>query len=384
MEKPVVQKVHSQKAMGSARLPSVLIVAPRINYLSRELPRLFHRAGARVVFASPPDCSVRASRYLHAGLDFDSSQPDAVASLERMLAEVDPALLVIVEEPFFASLLGLPRERAPRVWQHLRGFPEQLASRGWFHVWAQAAGLGVPPGEICREAQEVHAALDRWGEVFVKRDGTSGGAGVRRVAVAEEVAAAWGPVEQGTVLVQKALGGEVGVTDMVVHHGRLLAWTSSQKWRTVTPNGPSVARLLCVPEGMAELAGKLAELTNFHGLCGFDWVIDTADGRPRLIEFHPRPPSGFGIGRWAGVAFEEAIAALLGLAPERSQVPDPDAFAAKPVCCYFPDHLLTSLKRGDFAELRRWLPGSNSRSWAMVPWDDPRVLWRMVMRLVWR
>jgi hypothetical protein len=364
--------------------PPVLIVGPRINYLTRPLPRLFARAGARVVFASPPGCSVRSSRYVHERLDFDSSLPEAAARLEEMMARVEPALLVVVEEPFVEALLRLPPERIPRVRRHLQ-LPPALGSRAAFHLWAESDGLAVPEGGLCHGADDVKRAVERWGAVFLKRDGSSGGSGVRKVESVEQADAVWRELgDPAGVLVQRALGGVVGITDMIVCHGRLQAWVSSEKWRTAKPNGPSVARRLCLPDGMAELVERTAVLTNFHGLCGFDWVIDSADGRPRLIEFHPRPPSGFGLGRWAGVAFDEVVAALVGLAGERLQSPDPAAFARKPVCCYFPDHPLACLRRRDWRELRRWLPGSDSRSWSMVPWDDPALLWRMVANALGR
>jgi hypothetical protein len=364
--------------MSNVGKPPVLIVGPRINYLTRPLPRLFARAGARVVFASPPGCSVCASRYVHERLDFDSSRPDAAERLEEMVARIEPALLVIVEEPFVEALLRLPPERIPRVRRHLR-LPASTASRSAFHLWAEAGGLAVPAGGVCHGADDVKRAVERWGAVFLKCDGSSGGSGVRKIESTEQADAVWR--ELGTpagVLVQRALGGAVGVVDMMVDQGRVLAWVSSEKWRTVKPNGPSVARRLCLPDGMTELVGRVATLTGFHGLCGFDWVIDPADGRPRLIEFHPRPASGFGLGRWAGVSFERAAMALLGREEERPQSPDPAVFARKPVCCYFPDHPLASLRRRDWRELRRWLPGSDSRSWSMLPWDDPALLWRMV------
>jgi len=364
----------------SGDAPAILIAAPRCNYLTRSLPRLFARAGARVVFASPPGCSVRASRYVHERLDFDSSLPGAVERLEEMVARMEPALLVISEEPFVEALLRLPPERIPQVRRHLPR-SASFASRSAFHEWAAAAGLAVPEGVVCHGADDVRVAVARWGEVFFKRSGTSGGSGVRKIASPEEADAVWRELgDPAGVLVQQALGGIVGVTDMVVGHGRLLAWTSSEKWRTWSPNGPSIARRLCLPDGMAELVERVAARTGFHGLCGFDWVVDPADGRPRLIEFHPRPPSGFCLGRWAGVAFDEAVAALVGLAGERLQSPDPAVFARKPVCCYFPDHPLGSIRRRDWRELRRWLPGSDSRSWSMVPWDDPMMLGRMLAR----
>jgi hypothetical protein len=358
--------------------PVVLIVAPRVSYLSKPLPKIFAQAGARVVFAAPEGCSIRASRHVNEGVAFESGAAGSIEMLEAELARLEPALLVVVEESFLERILGSPPGQAVRAKSYYRTNRSPQA-RSAFYAWAKSCELPVPAGEVCHDAAVAKRLLAGWDAVFLKQDGSSGGTGVRQATTDAEVEAAWDEIgDPRGVLVQKALDGAVGVTDMVVKHGRLLAWVSSEKWRTVTRHGPSVARRLCVPEGMSELARQVAQATGFNGLCGFDWVIDGEDGLPKMIEFHPRPPSGFGIGKWAGVSFGEAVAALLGKGGERLQEPDPTAFSRKPVCCYFPDHPVASLRRGDWRELRRWLPGSASRSWAMLPWDDPPVLWRML------
>ncbi len=367
--------------MHSALPPAVLIVAPRISYLSRSLPRLFSKAGARVIFASPAECSVRSSRYIDELGIFDTAGPDAVPKLEEELGRIRPSLLVIVEENFVQRILDLPETAAPRARALLHLHPS-LASRSSFHLWAESRDLRVPRGFLCHDVHEAISAFEALGPVFLKRDGSSGGSGVRKASTPEEVRAAWQEVgDPAGMIVQQALNGRVGVTDMIAKHGRPLAWVSSEKWRTSLHNGPSVARRLCLPEGMAELVSSVARETGFHGLGGFDWVIDHQDGLPRLIEFHPRPPSGFGLGRSAGVAYDLAAAALLGLRDETLQDPDPAAFRSKSVCCYFPDHLIASLRQREWSELRRWLPGTDSRSWSLLPWDDPGLLLRFLSRV---
>lgn len=358
--------------------PVALIVAPRISYLSRTLPRLFRKAGAHLVFAAPEGCSVRSSRYVDEIRTFDSAAPGAVTRLERLIEEVEPTTLVVVEEHLVQEILQLPEQAAPHARRLLRLHPS-LSSRAGFHLWAAARGIRVPEGVLCHSTEEALAALDRLGPIFLKRDRSSGGNGVRQASTPDEVIQAWKEVgDTSGMIVQRALHGSVGITDMIVKDGRVQAWVSSEKWRTLHQNGPSVARRLCKPEGMHELVLSVAEQTGFHGLGGFDWVVDTEDGLPRLIEFHPRPPSGFGLGRWAGVAYEQAIASLLETGEEKLQQPDPATFIDKDICCYFPDHPLASLKRREWNELRRWLPSPGSRSWSMVPWSDPAMLLQMI------
>jgi predicted ATP-grasp superfamily ATP-dependent carboligase len=126
------------------------------------------------------------------------------------------------------------------------------------------------------------------------------------------------------------------------------------------------------------LAAKVVAESGFHGLGGFDWIIDPEDNLPRLIELHPRPPSGFGLGKWAGVSFARAIASLLDLKREKLQAPDPSKFSPKPYCCYFPDHPKFVLQNRAWSEMRQWLPGSRARTWSMLPWDDPAIFLAML------
>lgn len=362
----------------STSRPRVLIVNGNSTYLSKPLPRLFHQAGAWVVFAAKKGCSMLSSKYVDEGAVFDVDHPDAIDHLEELVVRFDPALLIVIDERLIEKILNQAEGIAPRTRRHLPS-GSHFSARASFSKWAQSRDISMPESAHCRQLEDALPLLSAWKEIFIKKNGSSGGAGVTHVTGEEELSAAWkmiGPGEE--VLVQKALRGIVGVTDMMVNHGKVQAWVCSEKWRTVSTYGPSIARRLCVPDGMEELAKKVASETGFHGLCGFDWVIDHEDGMPRLIEFHPRPPSGFGLGRWAGVDYVTAAAALIGTGKEGYQAPDPKAFSRKSICCYFPDHPSISIKQGHWHELLNWLPGSRCRSWALLPWDDPKLLVRLM------
>ena len=321
---------------------------------------------------------MRASRYVDEVITFDSLEPDAIQRLDGHLARLRPSLLVVIEERFVEKITVDPSEAAARLRGLLRLHP-CFQSRSGFHSWAESRGIPIPPGFICRSGEDVIRCLDQWGTVYLKADGSSAGSGVRKIDTAAEAAEAWRVL--GTpngVLVQKSVAGPVGITDMVVKEGRLQAWIACRKSLTTFATGPSVTRELCAPDGIGELAQKVAAESGFHGLGGFDWIIDPEDNLPRLIEFHPRPPSGFGLGEWAGVSFPRAIASLLDLEPEKLQSPVPSKFSHKPYCCYFPDHPKFVIQNRAWSEMRQWLPGSRARTWSMLPWDDPAIFLAML------
>ena len=358
--------------------PRILIVNGNSTYLSKPLPRLFHQAGAWVVFAAKEGCSMHSSKYVDEEAVFEVDDPDAIDHLEKLVVRFDPALLIVIDEWLIEKILNQPEGTTPRT-RSLLPSGAHFTSRASFSRWAQSRGIPMPESAYCRQMEDALPLLSAWKEIFLKKNGSSGGAGVVHVTSAEKLSDAWKMIESGEeVLVQKALHGIVGITDMMVNHGKVQAWVCSEKWRTVSTYGPSIARRLCVPDGMEELVQRVASETGFHGLCGFDWVIDHENGMPRLIEFHPRPPSGFGIGRWAGVDYATAAASLIGTGKEGYQAPDLKAFSRKSICCYFPDHPFISIKQGHWRELLNWLPGSRCRSWALLPWDDPKLLMRLV------
>jgi hypothetical protein len=358
--------------------PVVLLVAEKSSYLSRSLPGLFSAANAYVVFASPESCSVRFSVHINEVVTYDTNQPDAIQVLENLVCQFRPSLLIVISERFVEKLIALPPEVAPQT-RMLLDLDDRFLSRASFQSWATLQGIPMPAGVICHTAEEAESSLAQYGSVFLKQNNSSGGDGVRNAMSRQELDLAFAELltDEG-ILVQEAIDGIVGVTDMIVSHGDLRAWNSSEKWRTTRRFGPSISRRLCRPAGMEDLARQVAKETGFHGLCGFDWVISHEDKQPRLIEFHPRPPSGFGLGKWAGVDFSKAAASLIGTGEVCYQAPNQLTAHSKSICCYFPDHPLVSIKRHEWRELLHWLPFTQSRSWSLLPWGDLTLLTKML------
>jgi hypothetical protein len=180
--------------------------------------------------------------------------------------------------------------------------------------------------------------------------------------------AGWPPVLPEPLIAQKYIPGRSGVTEMLCAAGRPLAWLSS--YVTQRRDGPfssSTARRFQAVPALQSLVERLAQLTQFDGFCGFDWVEAADTGRHYLIEFHPRPTCGIRFGRACGVDFPAAIQAwLAGRADSfvpRTQPPGHTLSAR-----FFSCDLLRCWRRRDWAGLRAWLPGSGTRH--DLFWDD--------------
>lgn len=356
----------------------VLLVNDDGSYLMRSLPRIFSKAGAFVTLAVPSGAACRHWPDVDASIDFDPNAADAPGWLDQIIDQVAPDALIVIHERLVERTLALPEQEAPR-WRSRLGLSHHFMSRSSSYQWALDHQLPVPDGAVCESLDEVLEALAQHGDLFLKRNASSAGVGVARVTTPDAARDFWNQLPHPQpVTAQRSLAGATGTTEMVAMNGRLMAWHSSEKWLTSKEHGPSVARHIRIPAGMAELAESIARLSGMNGFLGFDW-IDHADG-VRMIELHPRPSSGFTIGHLAGVDYSLAARQLLEGIRGESQAPIPGLFVSKPNCCYFPDHLHAVFTHHRWRELKYYLPGANTHSWSMVPWHSPRLIGQMLAK----
>lgn len=353
----------------------VLLVADSHLNLIWSLPRLIYRAGAHLVLMAPAGQCFRRSRFVDEWVDTPSADTGTVAAcLAAHLQHHHYDLIVHANPGLVEALFHSQQPPAGMEWLH-PDVARALATKTDFQPWAVAQHLPVPPGCICHTPAEAVVWVERHGDSVIKCDAVHGGNGVWRVRTAEDVRTAWPRLQNpAVVVVQKFIEGPVGCTELILQHGRVAGWFASIKERSVTPFGASIMRRLVNPPDMADIVQKISTATQYHGLCGFDWILDEASGRVVVLEFHPRAPSGFCWGRYAGVDVPAAIRDLLSDRPAQLRVPQSaEQLARAPLCCYFPAHFWWALtvQRSD---LKYWLPGTNAVSWRNVPFDDPRLL----------
>lgn len=364
----------------------VLVVADESVYLPQAPIRLLWEAGSRVVLMAPPGQPMRWSRYV------SRREPLAIdtASAATQVAEFyrrheDELALVVHCREDVAQLLAAQGEHSPQLTCLPHETAAACSSKTQFRRWTQGR-IDLSQGSVFRDVASAQAWVHHHGKSMLKVDHTQGGAGVRVVSTASDVLAAWNSLlRPAEFIVEEFLPGVSGVTELVLDHGQVLAWCSS--FKTATTNGtfgPSCARQIAHLPEMPRLVGQVASTTGYHGLCGFDWIWNEHANSLRLVEFHARTPSGFGSAAFAGVDVVKALRTLLGtldpaeLTSQQGRTvrhPAPltvseSAPAFDGVYCYFPLHLAHALHTRSLQQLRHWLPGSDSVSWANVPWDD--------------
>ncbi len=365
--------------------PAVWLVCGEHWGLVWHLPRLLCAAGAEVTLLAPPGQPFRFSRHVRAYLPLSHHAPTAARELAALAAQKQPDLILHAAQNIVECLAAFAPLDGGLVPGLRDDFRAAIQNKTEFQSWAEACSLPIPLGRVCADPREASAWVEEHGRSILKTNGVHGGFGVAVAARPADVAAAWETLGRpGSFLIQEFLAGAVGVTEMLVRRGEPLAWYSSFKERVSRPLGASVMRRLHTPPGMAALVVRIARATGWHGLCGFDWILSQRDGSVRILEFHPRAPSGFGYAKYTGVDLPAALRDLLAdrAAPPRVPMGD-DGLARAPLCCHFPSHLAYACRHRR-ADLRFWLPGSRAISWQNVPWTDPGPLLALLVRLLRR
>jgi hypothetical protein len=227
----------------------------------------------------------------------------------------------------------------------------------------------VPPTRVCQSVAEIaEFGRDVGWPIVVKPPHESGGAGVVKYVSLAELESNHSTLSL-PILAQKYIQGRRGVVDMLCSAGWPMAWLAS--YSTKRCGGEfcaSTARLFRAMPALQPLVEQVARFTKFEGFCGFDWIEEEATGMHYLIEFHPRPPSGFRFGRFCGVDFAAAITAWLKRDGAAFQ-PQVQVQGSSVAAHYFSVDLLRCFRQRDWQGLKSWVPGSGARH--DVFWDDP-------------
>lgn len=334
-------------------------------YLAFRLPRMFCEAGWDVDLLSLPDDPIIRSRYISASFQ-EKNFDEIFERLKKILR--DPRrpwqAVIITHEKTVRRLVATGDPELLNNWQPGAMDPlanEFVLSKFGLATAARRWQLPVPPGQVCRTLPEINLFGHRTGwPIIVKPPDESGGAGVVKYNSPAELASDRASLTF-PVLAQKYIQGRRGLAEMLCASGRPLAWLCSYSTRRKGGEfGPSTARLFRAMPKLQPTVEQVARLTRFEGFCGFDWIEEEATGRHYLIEFHPRPASGYRFGRFCGVDFSAAIAAWLKgesdgfpprIQPEGVSVP----------AHYFSGDLSRCFRQRDWQGLKSWLPGSGAR-----------------------
>jgi glutathione synthase/RimK-type ligase-like ATP-grasp enzyme len=320
---------HREAPQSNATRPRVVVVAtvhwPATTRLCLEMAD-----GGMEVRALVPDdhalfkmCTVTVER-------LGRTRNEALRTIGRTVERHAPDMLVPADEPAIDLLRmlyeralrgrGARPERTAKLVEASLGAPSSFVfarKKSLFVSLAREEGLPVPRTEIVRDLGQLqnYMATARF-PLVIKRDGTSGGEGVRIVGNEAEARrtfldfqASSGRVfavrqavrkldlahlqqfcrPRPSITVQDYIEGRPANRAVVCDRGQVLAGLSVEVLQTSQSTGPAtVVRVIDSPE-MADAAAHVVRRLGLSGFVGFDFMLEAATGRAYLIEMNQRP-----------------------------------------------------------------------------------------------
>jgi len=339
-----------------------------------EVPRLFHRAGARVTLLGPSDAWALRGSFVDDWVQA-SGGPRAVASaLAAHLRTASYDWIVLGDDPLLAAVGARADEPWARTALPVAPDPVRLGllgSKVGFVRAAEALELPIPPSRVCAGRDEARAALTAWNTAgILKQDGPSGGEGCHALATPGDVDKLPAAVFDRPVVMQLLVPGQTLSVEAIYDRGRLRhAVTSTMVRAWPSPFGASALRRFVDHPALIALAQEIGARVGCHGFANITAVRDPGE-RLHLIELDLRPNALFHLGQALGVDVASTLRAILAGSPVgavRRLAPDVDVEV--PV---FPTDLLRCLDQGDWSGVRAWALNRGDR-WRWLPQGDRRM-----------
>lgn len=169
----------------------------------------------------------------------------------------------------------------------------RLHSKAQLADLAHEIGIDTPKIVVPRTADEARKLIAEIElPIVVKMQQTSGAAGLRIVHDRKELEKKYFEVvrvnslaDDNLPMLQQLIEGPTTCTLELCDHGRVLGEVMYRGVRTMPRDGgTTMLRESMSDPACSEAAEKIISHLGFHGLCGFDFVIDRTTGRPYLVD----------------------------------------------------------------------------------------------------
>lgn len=339
-----------------------------------EVPRLFHRAGARVTLLGPPDAWALRGSFVNAWVPAGGDARQVAAALGEHLGTTAYDWIVLGDDPLLAAVADRAEEPWARAALPLTPDPvrlDLLGSKVGFVRAAAALALPIPPSCVCPGIDEVRAAMRAWNvPSILKEDGPSGGEGCHALATSSDVDRLPAAVFGRPVVMQVLVPGQTLSVEAIYDRGRLChAVTSTMVRAWPDPFGASARRRFADDPALIALTEDVGARVGCHGFANITAVRD-GSGRLHLIELDLRPNALFHLGQALGVDVGPTLRAILaGQPPGRPRRLAAGMTADVPI---FPTDVVRCLDQRDWGGLGAWAFNGDDR-WRWLPQDDRRM-----------
>ena len=308
--------------------PKVLIATTCRWFSTARLAMAFRRVGCEVDLVCPPNHPAFST---HAVQDhYRYHGVSAQRSFRNAILKSGPDVLVPCDDVAMRHMhrlystasenAGEDSKAICKLLQVSMGDPVSYPiteSREKFMALVREVGVLVPETKTVNSPDQVEQWLAQFGfPAVLKADGTSGGEGVKIVHTLPEALRAyktlhaplatvvaakrtvidrdsncfvpWLMQHPRQVSIQRFVAGPDATVAVACWHGEALASIDAEVLQTSTPKGPATIVRLCRNDERLQAVQKIVRKLGFTGLCGFDFMIDAANGDAYLIEMNAR------------------------------------------------------------------------------------------------
>jgi hypothetical protein len=350
--------------------PAVLLICGVDTVGVARLPRLWFDAGYDVHVLGSERLAVCRSGILASRIPCPPGpRATALAAREHLCNARGEARalyrrIVLADEPTLWAAFDLGSTEWMDGWSPVApGSPSValLRSKTEFLCASRAAGISVPPFQVCATEEEARRGTAAIGfPLYLKASRGWSGSGL---VFADSAPSFEEQVKRVSfevpLLLQKEITGPSASASVLYDRGVPVCWFAYLMKRT-WPNRFSSAcsvQLFSHPDA-GPLVDAVGRLTEFTGLAGIDFICERETNRLLLLEFNPRPTPVYYLGHHAGVDFAGALREMAS-GPASIQAPN----LSSEVIDLFPQMLYYAVEHLNPLLFLRCLGD--------VPWKDP-------------
>lgn len=308
--------------------PKVLLATTCRWFSTARLAMAFHRVGCEVDLLCPPNHPAFSThalqhRYRYHGVS-------ALLSFRNAILDSQPDVLIPCDDVAMRHMhrlysvasrsTDINSTKICTLLQVSMGDPLSYPvteSREKFMATMRELGIRVPETQTVDSPDQVKQWLAHFGfPAVLKADGTSGGEGVKIVRTLPEALRAyeilhaplatlvaakrtffdhdsncivpWLMQHTRQVSIQGFVAGPDATVAVACWQGEALASIDAEVLQTSKPKGPATIIRLCRDGDRLDAVRTIVRKLGFSGLCGFDFMIDAANGDSYLIEMNAR------------------------------------------------------------------------------------------------
>ncbi|MGB8478117.1 MAG: ATP-grasp domain-containing protein [Acidobacteriaceae bacterium] len=308
--------------------PKVLLATTCRWFSTARLAMAFRRVGCEVDLVCPPNHPAFSThalqhRYRYHGVSAQQSFRNAILkSGPDIVVPCDDVAMRHMHRLYATASQSADQDSKSmcKLLQVSMGDPVSYPiteSREKFMALVREVGVRVPETKTVNSPDQVEQWLTQFGfPAVLKADGTSGGEGVKIVHTLPEALRAyktlhaplatavaakrtlidrdsncivpWLMQHPRQVSIQRFVAGPDATVAVACWQGEALAMIDAEVLQTSKPKGPATIVRLCRKDERVQAVQKIVRKLGFTGLCGFDFMIDAANGDAYLIEMNAR------------------------------------------------------------------------------------------------